>query len=270
MRYFIGIIITIVAALTVTPAFAYGPASSYEPVRIEIIAEDGSMLAVIPFSDFRNGSTQVIKKYLEARKGLNYSIAVRNMTAERVGVVIAVDGRNIISGKQSDLKNSEQMYVIEGNGYARLDGWRTDDSTVHKFYFTTVPDSYSARTFNDTSAMGVIAMAAYREKEKPRPVYRPYKSGNAPAPATVEKSMRSKAATSRDESAGTGFGDAQYAPVVRVEFEPETSPLVKTLVKYEWREVLCKKRLLACGQERGNRLWDDSSYAPFPPGYSKR
>jgi hypothetical protein len=270
MRYIIGIIITILAALTVTPAFAYRPAPSYEPVRIEIIAEDGSTLAVTPFSDFRSGPTQVIKKYLEARKGLNYSIAVRNMTSDRIGVVIAVDGRNIITGKQSDLKNSEQMYVIDGNGYARLDGWRTDDSTVHKFYFTTVPDSYSVRTFNDTSAMGVIAMAAYREKERPKPVYRPYKSGNAPAPAAAEKSMRSKAATSRDESAGTGFGDAQYAPVVRVEFEPEASPLVKTLVKYEWREVLCKKRLLSCGPEQGNRLWDDGSYAPFPPGYSKR
>jgi hypothetical protein len=269
MRYIIGIIITILAAVTVTPAFAHRPVQSYEPVRIEIIAEDGSTLAVIPFSDFRNGPTQVIKKYLAARKGLNYSIAVRNMTADRVGVVIAVDGRNIISGKQSDLKNSEQMYVIEGNGYARLDGWRTDNSTVHKFYFTSVADSYSARTFNDTSAMGVIAMAAYREKEKPRPVYRPYNSGNAPAPAAAERSMR-KSASSRDEGAGTGFGDAHYAPVVRVEFEPEASPLVKTLVKYEWREVLCKKRLLACGQAQGNRLWDDGSYALFPPGYSER
>jgi hypothetical protein len=46
--------------------------------------------------------------------------------------------------------------------------------------------------------------------------------------------------------------------------------MVKTLVKYEWREVLCKKGLLACGNDRGNRLWDDSSYAPFPPGYSRR
>jgi hypothetical protein len=270
MKNFIILIAAAFLAAAVSLTYAHQPVSSYDPVRIEVVREDGSTLLSIPHRDFYEGGTHVIKKFLEARKGQNYGIVVRNMTPDRIGVVIAVDGRNIISGKQSDLKNSEQMYVIDGNGYARLDGWRTDNSTVHKFYFTNAADSYSARTFNDTSAMGVIAMAAYREKEKPRQIYRPYKSeGHAPAAAAAERSIR-KSASSLDESAGTGFGDAQYAPVVRVEFEPEASPVVKTLVKYEWREVLCKKRLLACGKDQGNRLWDEGSYAPYPPGYSKR
>jgi hypothetical protein len=54
---------------------------------------------------------------------------------------------------------------------------------------------------------------------------------------------------------------------VRVAFDPEPAPVQKTLIKYEWREVLCKKGILRCGQETGNRLWDDDAYAPFPPGY---
>ena len=70
-----------------------------------------------------------------------------------------------------------------------------------------------------------------------------------------------------DESAGTGFGDGRYSPVVRVEFEPELIPHEKILVKYEWRDVLCKKGLIKCWQEEDNRLWDEYGYAPFPPGY---
>ena len=52
--------------------------------------------------------------YVEAVKGDRYLIEVTNQTGRRIGVVIAVDGRNIISGKKSDLKRNEQMYIILG------------------------------------------------------------------------------------------------------------------------------------------------------------
>jgi hypothetical protein len=269
MRNIIILITTVLLAATVSLSSAHQPVRWYEPVSIEVIGEDGGTLLPIPHRDFQDNGTHIIKKFLEARKGQNYGIVVRNMTPDRIGVVIAVDGRNIISGKQSSLRNSEEMYVIDGHGYARLDGWRTDSSTVHKFYFTEVADSYSARTFNDTSAMGVIAVAVYREKKRPRPVYKaPRSAGNVPA-AAEERASKSMS-KSRDESAGTGFGESMYAPVVQVSFEPAAAPVQKTLFKYEWSDVLCKKGLLACSSERGNRLWDEGSYAPFPPGYRNR
>ena len=79
-------------------------------------------------------------------------------------MVIAIDGRNIISGKKSDLKNNEAMYIVDGNDYGEYDGWRTSGGRVHQFYFTDVAYSYAMRTFSDSSAMGVIAVAVYREK----------------------------------------------------------------------------------------------------------
>ena len=269
MKNIIILIAALFLAATVSITSAHQPMRWYDPVRIEVVAEDGSTLLSVPHRDFNEGGTHVIKKFLEARKGQNYGIVVRNSGSERIGVVIAVDGRNIISGKQSNLSNSEEMYVIDGNGSARLDGWRTDSSTVHKFYFTNVAESYSARTFNDTSAMGVIAVAVYREKEKPRPIYRAPKSAEH-APAGMEERASTRMSKARDESAGTGFGDARYAPVVHVAFEPMAVAVQKTLYKYEWREVLCKKGLISCGPERGNRLWDETSYAPYPPGYTQR
>ena len=56
------------------------------------------------------------KVYAEAARGDQYTILVRNRLARRVGVVLAVDGRNIISGQKSWLKNNERMYILEPYG----------------------------------------------------------------------------------------------------------------------------------------------------------
>ncbi len=265
MRYtLIGIVSIAMAAAT--PAFAHRAPLPGE-IIIEIVSDTGSVFRTIPYQTFRSNGTRVDKDYLEARKGENYGIVIRNNTPERVGAVIAVDGRNIISGKRSDLGNSETMYIVNGYDSARYDGWRTGQDQVHRFYFTEPADSYSLGTFADSSAMGVIAVAIYREKERSKPLYDPNKSELAPAAPPSTGSAARNGTMLADESAGTGFGDAQYSPVVKVEFGPERAPARKILVKYEWRDVLCRKGLLRCGQATGNRLWDEDGYAPFPPGY---
>jgi hypothetical protein len=188
------------------------------------------------------------------------------MTPERIGVVIAVDGRNIISGKRSDLKHNEAMYIVSSYEQGEYDGWRTASDKVHKFYFTDMADSYAMRTFGDATAMGVIAVAIYREKDQPQPLYEQERQIYRPTAPSAERSSEGKAGIARDESAGTGFGGEQYSPTIRVAFAPASTPIQKTLLKYEWRDVLCKKGILIC---RGahNRLGEEDAYAPFPPGY---
>jgi hypothetical protein len=270
MRY---LLVSIIAAIIMAAAAGLAHAHSRGPlsggVDLEIVSERGSDFLSIPHKDFTQAGTQVIKKYLEARHGENYSILIRNRTPERLGVVIAVDGRNIISGKKSDLKNSENMYIVNGYEYGKYDGWRTSSNQVHKFYFTDTADSYAMRTFSDSTAMGIIAVAVYREKERPRLLHEQRRMNHAPAAPSAESSVKGKAGAARDESAGTGFGDEQYSPVIRVAFEPELTPIQKTLVKYEWREVLCRKGILNCRLEPKNRIWDENEYAPFPPGYPR-
>ena len=168
MRYTIGSMFLAVLILSAMPAFAYYRGGN---VNVEIVSDNGGVFTTIPFKNYLSVQTRIIKKYLEARRGENYSVVVRNDMPERIGVVIAVDGRNIITGKKSFLKNNEMMYIVEPYGSARLEGWRTDQNTVHKFYFTDVKDSYSVRTFGDSSAMGVITVAVFREKERPRILY---------------------------------------------------------------------------------------------------
>jgi len=271
MRYVLVSIIAALMTAAATPASSHTRDRSREAVSIEMVSDSGRTYQAIPHRDFRKQGTHVIKQYLEARKGENYGIIIRNRTPGRIGVVIAVDGRNIISGKKSHLRNSEAMYVVNGYGSGRYNGWRTANDRIHKFYFTDIGDSYAKKTFKDTSAMGVIAVTVYREKERPRPLHRHQNKKSAPAAPAPSTESAGKGAAGRlqDETAGTGFGDKQYSPSIRVAFEPERRPIQKTLVKYEWRKVLCSKGILQCPTVLGNRLWDEGDYAPFPPGYPR-
>ena len=263
-------VLTVIMAAGGAPAHSLGRAIRPGEVNIEVVSDRGNLFQAIPHQDFWKSNTRIIKRYLEAKKGENYGIVITNSTPERVGVVIGVDGRNIITGKRSELRNSEAMYIVNAYESVRYDGWRTGNDQVHRFYFTDEADSYSVRTFGDTSAMGVIAVAVYREKQRPQPLLEQKREGAAaPAAPSSKKAPQSTDRALARESAGTGFGDAQYSPVVTVQFEPERDPVQKTLIKYEWREVLCRKGILSCGRELGNRLWDEDGYAPYPPGYPR-
>ena len=264
MKTATAVILGTVMVLMAVPAFA----SRGRNVDVAVVSDRGNVFQLIPHKGYSTGSTYVFKQYLEARKGENYSLLIRNHLSERIGVVVAVDGRNIITGKKSFLGSGEMMYIVEPYGQARLDGWRTSDENVNRFYFTSSDDSYSVRTFSDTSAMGVIAVAVFREKQRPIVLYEQERSLDRAQGASPAPRRESKQAT-RDE-AGTGFGIEQYSPVVKIEFEPERIPVEKFLVKYEWTNELCKKGIIQCRPEARNRLWDRDEYAPYPPGYYLR
>ena len=200
------------------------------------------------------------KAYAEAVRGDHYGIIIRNLHNRRIGVVVAVDGRNIISGKQSWLRNDERMYILEPNGVGEFTGWRTSLDSINRFYFTDVADSYAA-AFHDESAMGVIAIAVYPEV--------PRREAPADLSQALPKSNQRTApsGTAEGESAGTGFGSQEYSPVRVVAFEPEGTAAEKVYIKYEWRSTLCRQGLISCGTPRPprNRMWDDDGFAPPPP-----
>ncbi len=236
-------------------------------VEVSVITDKGSSL---PFYTVKS-RYHLKKVYAEAVKGEYYRIVVRNKLNRRVGVVIAVDGRNIISGEKSWLKNKERMYILDAYSTNEYSGWRTGQDKINRFYFTDVPDSYAA-AFGDESAMGVIAIAVYPEVqhcERPR-IF---------SHQTTDKKMKSEA---RDmaaapsvlgksqamESAGTGYGREEYSPSYRVEFEPERKAVESILIKYEWRKTLCKMNIIHCGrtyQQSYNRIWENDGYASPPP-----
>jgi hypothetical protein len=227
-------------------------------VDVQIRSDSGRILSLYPVMV----QSAHRKVYVEAVKGDHYSILVRNLLNRRVGVVVAVDGRNIISGKKSWLRNDERMYILEPFGQGEFKGWRTSLDSINRFYFTDVADSYAA-AFHDESAMGVIAVAVYPEVKRPDPADL---SGSSMGPARRE----APAAKSEGESAGTGYGRQEHSPARVVAFDPENAAAEKVYIKYEWRSTLCRRGILQCGAARPprNRLWDDDGFAPPPPGRS--
>jgi hypothetical protein len=256
-----------------------------ESVTVRIVTDNGRTLPTYPVK-----TKHALKKvYAEAVKGDHYRIEVRNRLNRRVGLVIAVDGRNIISGEKSWLKSSERMYILEPYGSGEFSGWRTGQDRINRFYFTDVPDSYAA-AFGDESAMGVITVAAYAEVRRPEPppvsLSRPAPTwqrgydrggaadmGRAEAPAAAAPRMEKRSAVAEKalEGAGTGYGHEEYSPVETVAFEAENRAVETIHVKYEWRATLCRLGVVRCDippRRSPNRFWDNGGYAPPPPGRS--
>jgi hypothetical protein len=214
-----------------------------------------------------------LRSYLQAQKGARYQVRVRNTSGERLGLVIAVDGRNIINGAKSDLSRNEPMYVLGAWETEQYTGWRASLDAVNEFYFTDWADSY-AEAFGDRSARGVIAVAVYREVEPPRVDQRWQEddrresAASAPPPDTAGADRAAGEAKSarRDESPGTGYGDRRSDRAVAVEFVAQADPDSRHFIKYEWRQTLCRKHVMDCGEQ--NRFWDESAlgFAPRPPG----
>jgi len=254
----------IAAALLV---LAGGPvwASVGDSVDVGIVTDDGRTLPLYVKTS-RHGLKKV---YAEALRGDHYRIVVHNRLSRRVGLVVTVDGRNIISGQKSWLRNTERMYILEPHATNEYSGWRTGSDRVNRFYFTDVPDSYAA-AFGDTSAMGVIAVAVYpevRRQEQEMDFSLSAPLGRAKDRAAGQVAPSAKMEESR--SAGTGYGREEYSPSRQVRFDPEARAVETILVKYEWRETLCRKHVISCGGgygQPGNRLWDGYGFAPPPPG----
>lgn len=256
-------------------------------VVVEIVDSQGRVFQQVP----TKAEAHAYRAYLEAERDARYRIRIRNSTGARVGVVVAVDGRNIISGARSELGNGEPMYILDAWDTQMYSGWRANLSEVNEFYFTEWKDSY-AEAFGDRTARGVIAVAVYREKAPKRfsrdRERRPNSSSDEPEssaraapaapPASEAGGMRDQAAPSIAQNetqkkaerseAGTGYGDRRTEYVTQVEFDAESRASERLFLKYEWHETLCSKRILACDDSQPNRFWPTSTYgfAPPPPG----
>ena len=181
-------------------------------------------------------------------------------------MVIAVDGRNIISGRKSDLKRNEQMYIVGPYESNTFEGWRTGMDRTNRFYFTDASDSYAERVFADASAMGTIALAVFREKLPEKSLKMQEAPAGAAAPrASGESQSADRSERKSSEQAGTGFGETTYSPARRVHFEAEPIHAEKFVLKYEWRSELCRKGIIPCGPK--NRFWpDEHGICPDPEG----
>ena len=228
------------------------------------------------------------RHYFQAFRGRSYALRVRNNTGQRVGVLIAVDGLNVVNGQRSSLDRNEAMYVLDPYESATIKGWRTSLREVRQFTFVDEERSYANRTDQANGDMGWIRVLAFREQRpiawwngprvKDAPA-EPFDGGRsqsrdearrdeapAPAPGTLQKSAPQQfhGAPQAETNPGTGWGDRQWDPVNRTQFLAEWNATDRINLRYEYASGL---RALGIFPRR-ERTWErdrgELGFAPPP------
>jgi hypothetical protein len=106
------------------------------------------------------------RHYFEAFAGRNYAVVLRNNTARRIGVLLTVDGLNVVNGEITRQSPGEPMYVLGPWESATIRGWRTSLDEVRRFVFVDERRSYAERTGQANGDMGWIRVLAFREQPR--------------------------------------------------------------------------------------------------------
>jgi hypothetical protein len=210
--------------------------------------------------------------YFEARKGARYAIRVANRTGERVGVKLAVDGLNVISG-ELDRRGPGRMYVLGPWEDTLIQGWRTSLDSVQQFTFVEEGASYAVRSGKPTGKLGWVEIEVYRERRplvvrnegrvtSPAPATSsPEQAAGAGAPAPAGRPSETEQRKGRDAAApaanaseaqadarsaegaarsypGTGWGPRADDRAVLVDFTPEPRPAERLTLRYEYASGL--------------------------------
>jgi hypothetical protein len=106
------------------------------------------------------------RRFVLGDLGERYRLRIVNPTAGRLEAVVSVDGLDAIDGKPANL--GKRGYIVPAYGDLTIDGWRTSLDTVAAFRFSSVRESYAARTRHARN-VGVIGVAFFRERPVPPP-----------------------------------------------------------------------------------------------------
>lgn len=187
--------------------------------------------------------------FIEGRKGSNFTLRVTNrLSAQRVHVVISVDGLNITTGKPAAMTDSG--YVIGASSSIDIPGWLLDGNTAASFAFSSKKESYAQQGGGNTTNCGVIGVAVWSEK-KPEIIHKGILRGiskgfqhdvwdasynNSPYDRRIgsmdsnSDAVYAQAASASVNNLGTEFGERTDFSTKSVDFKNDS--IIETLVLY--------------------------------------
>lgn len=246
-----------------------------QPAEVEIYDRtDGRLLPIY----WHDG-----ERHIAGEPGHEYEIRVRNRTDGRLLAVTSVDGVDVLSGRTASYQ--EGGYVLEPRGRLSVEGWRKNMDQVAAFYFTSLPDSYAARTGRPDN-VGVIGIALFREKaydrddaiaqsvpqsaaEPRNPPSETTVSGNRAAPSPPPRAERQADSSSVGELAkegrlGTGHGQRIDSGAWYTQFERASNrPDGVIRIYYDSYRNLVAQGIIPRPKYRYARQAPD----PFPNGF---
>ena len=230
----------------------------YEPFEVELLV-GGLPLEKYPARG---------RLYVEALRGEEYTIRVRNPLPVRIAVALSVDGLNTIDARRSTAWDSSK-WVIQPHGTITISGWQVSRERARRFYFTDERDSYAGK-LGRPEDIGLISAVFFRERARhaevtPRPRPHPLGTpraeerqgkeraeGSSPQPSAPRSSAdgRAQSGVMRDvepadeDYAATGMGRSVGHDVRFVDLELERSPSAEVSIRYEYRPALVRLGIL--------------------------
>lgn len=256
-------------------ALALAPERVRAPYDVTLVADDGTALPTYA----KDG-----RYYVLGDVGDRYIIRVANPTPNRVEAVVSVDGLDVIDGEGGDLR--KRGYIVPPYGDLRIEGFRTSQSDVATFRFSSVGGSYAGRK-GKARNVGVIAVALFEEQAAPEIVedeeiaynghrrgydYRddlasraPAKADTAPGAARAKRPAPAREEASAEAPADYGGGARGGAVASRPAMPaPPPSPMPSgDRCCDEPRPTEAKRDRLGLGTEFGEQRYSAASYTRF-------
>src|SRR5258706_5432816 len=184
------------------------------------------------------------RAYVVGRPGNEYQVDIRNRRGEDVLAIVSVDGVNVVSGETANVRQGG--YVVAAWQRMDIRGWRKNLGETAAFYFTSLGDSYAARTGRPDN-VGVIGVALFRRKPvEPPPVSlapmeeQPYRESrrekaadaNAGGSRDTARTQAPAAAPAPSAPLGTGHGRREESRAQYVGFERASDAPAETITIY--------------------------------------
>jgi hypothetical protein len=190
--------------------------------------------------------------YVEAQRGAEYEVTIRNPLPVRVAVALSVDGLNSIDARRTSAWNASK-WVIGPYETITVGGWQMSSERARRFYFTTEGDSYAAK-LGQTANLGLISVVFFRERGPkpitivPPPVPRDQsrdegKRSQAPSGSAGDGIAKEKSTVMPrvdDDYAATGIGRSVRNDVRWINMELDSRPVGSTEIRYEYYSALVR------------------------------
>jgi hypothetical protein len=267
------------AAAAATAAFTLLSAPAHAVgAQIDVRIVDRSTGATLPMY-WHDG-----RWWVAGRPGNRYAVSLVNRSEGRLLTVLSVDGVNVISGETA--AHDQTGYVLSPGQSAQITGWRKDMSRVAAFEFTALSRSYAART-GRPDHVGVIGVALFQEKPRPRPLPPPIshsreeavrdaaremerpsapQAGAADSAAAPAESARRSEGRMAQERLGTGHGRNEHSPTSRTAFErAQAYPNETITIYYDSQENLIAMGVIPAPRHLPNPFPAAAGFVPDPP-----
>lgn len=223
------------------------------------------------------------RRYVEALRGREYEIRLRNPYPLRLAVALSVDDLNTIDVRHTTATGARK-WVIDPLDSVTIRGWQTSQVQARRFEFTTESASYG-QALGRVANLGVISAVFFKERGPSRsleilepavprsavpmpspsspPAERPHAEGSSRA---NEKAL-DEVQRGRDDYAATGIGRPTEHFVRTIHLDLEEAPVHTVDLRYEFRPQLVRLGILP-GDRDIDHLGDRNRARGFEPEFS--